>query len=792
MLNPLVSKASCIECPLTFCCANCRRKHEREVHGLEFECPLCRHRKFLCEPSMISNSKFLAHVVKKHLPLHCEKCDRYFTKMEDFVNIDKCVTVSELVTNGERVKGEANGDEVNEKFELLYVNSKGTNEDNQNEGENFEAIVSVDKSNRTAVITPIMRQKYLVDYDTSGSSEAEDITSPKSAKIEGTPYPKVASKTPRSKRTATPHVRKFLLRQRVVEEEDERVDHNHNAMDGSPKSNEVIKNNEGVFIDTPSRENDDQQLLKQSNEVTTPTSHLVSDLCAKIGSTVTTTSTPTHPVTGTWAIFPEQGADSPLSEIEGTTGESPAQSVDNEPLKSDYSDSALPKLKSIIVTNSKLRLESQDSSEKQPTFQQSGSSDTSANKTKRVKFAEDTVFEQDRGPNRIFRKPKRVLTPGPQKPRFCFNPRFQALINRFENQGKTMARTPNVVRFSSPNDGTPAVGDNAVCPVRAIDFKDDSAVAEHEKSSAIDKDSTGNELFKSCVDSPKENEKVDENNALSKVISALANNIAGSLETCLVSALRSAEDHTEIQFKFVITERKVSVKRITDHGLGADVKTTEVDRATESNKENIWSAVARAVKKVFWGDENESKGLGLNYIEGFLCILKCLHLMFYGNRSFTVTPLPSTVRVDGRRYELWCSPPPAGVPQRVAASPAGRGRGPPSTPGRAQLRGEFSILNSAAVRLRRRFGMAQNTAADDLLNLYESESSSKRKYSEMLESQMSPVNRKRHRFEGRIRGRPPLPRTGRPVSKLKTSFSGDSNSFLKEWSKKEDTVNQSF
>ena len=41
-----------------------------------------------------------------------------------------------------------------------------------------------------------------------------------------------------------------------------------------------------------------------------------------------TTSTPTHPVTPNWSLFPVPGTDSPLSEIETT--ESPGQSIDQE------------------------------------------------------------------------------------------------------------------------------------------------------------------------------------------------------------------------------------------------------------------------------------------------------------------------------------------------------------------------------------------------------------------------------------------------------------------------------
>lgn len=71
------------------------------------------------------------------------------------------------------------------------------------------------------------------------------------------------------------------------------------------------------------------------------------------------------------------------------------------------------KLKSIIITGSRLRLGSQDSSEKQVTFGESVNGETSSIKIKRVKFAEDTVFQQEtkvkRGRLFIFLTKKKVI-----------------------------------------------------------------------------------------------------------------------------------------------------------------------------------------------------------------------------------------------------------------------------------------------------------------------------------------------------------------------------------------------
>lgn len=196
----------------------------------------------------------------------------------------------------------------------------------------------------------------------------------------------------------------------------------------------------------------------------------------------------------------------------------------------------------------------------------------------------------------VYRKPKRMLTPGPQRPRFCHNPRFQALINRFENKGFTFARTPIQSPKSKPLESTPPVGDHANKPARAIDFKEDSPIVEADNYS---KEST--ELFRTCVDSPIQP-------GVNNAITALTANIAGSLQTCLSSVLRTTEEETEIQFKFVISKKKVSVKRIVDNGEGTDERSSVIDRNVGYNKENIWSSVAKAVKNVFWGDQGTNFG----------------------------------------------------------------------------------------------------------------------------------------------------------------------------------------
>lgn len=183
-----------------------------------------------------------------------------------------------------------------------------------------------------------------------------------------------------------------------------------------------------------------------------------------------------------------------------------------------------------------------------------------------------------------------MLTPGPQKPRYSYNPRFQALINRFESQGITLARTPKNNKDKEKDlEDTPPAGDHNM-PARAISFKEESPIVESESQSK-----ESNELFKTCTDSPTP--------TMNNAITALSTNIAGTLQTCLTSVLRSNDEETELKFQFVITKKTVSVKRIADNGSGTDYeKLRDVD-SYHQNKENIWSAVTKAVKNMFWNDK---------------------------------------------------------------------------------------------------------------------------------------------------------------------------------------------
>lgn len=141
--------------------------------------------------------------------------------MEDFSSIDKCTSISELLGKEAEV-GNSQIKELDEKFDSIYAKVNKY-------GENIEGIISVNKNSKTAVITPIVRKKYIVDYESSGSEEEDKVGSM-------TPHPKLVPKTPRLKkqRAATPHTKKLLslMRQKVVEEYEETIGDGN--FDGSP------------------------------------------------------------------------------------------------------------------------------------------------------------------------------------------------------------------------------------------------------------------------------------------------------------------------------------------------------------------------------------------------------------------------------------------------------------------------------------------------------------------------------------------------------------------------------
>lgn len=213
-------QARCIVCQLVYCCADCRRRHERTTHDLTYDCPICRGFQFLCKPEHL-NQEFIQHLTTEHTPLRCKKCYKIFKNMEDFSNLEACTSISELVGSEPEISN-SQLKEAENKFESIYEKV------NNNDSENFEGIISVNKSSKTAVITPIVRKKHLVDYESSESEEELKVGT-------ATPFPKLVPKTPRLKRqrAATPHVKKLLglMRQKVVEEYEETIDDNY---DGSP------------------------------------------------------------------------------------------------------------------------------------------------------------------------------------------------------------------------------------------------------------------------------------------------------------------------------------------------------------------------------------------------------------------------------------------------------------------------------------------------------------------------------------------------------------------------------
>lgn len=163
--------------------------------------------------------------------------------MEDLIDVDKCVTISELVD--EPLHKDDVAKVIDNEFDSLYHNAL-----NNNERENIAAIVSINKSNRTAVITPLSKDQHLVDYE---SSDAESEGSPK-VQFVTTPHPKIVPKTPVSKkyyRSATPHVNKYvqLMKQKAIDDYEEAIAKEENT-NMSPISGAMsgIGRLEGIYI----------------------------------------------------------------------------------------------------------------------------------------------------------------------------------------------------------------------------------------------------------------------------------------------------------------------------------------------------------------------------------------------------------------------------------------------------------------------------------------------------------------------------------------------------------------
>lgn len=144
--------------------------------------------------------------------------------MEDLITIDKCISVSELIQEVVIKDVEDNFDSIYNKIEY------------NNESEYVEGFIAIDKSSKTAIVTPVVRKKHLVDYEVSDSEE-ENVEDKNKFEVMKTPHPKADRKTSKFKnqRCATPHVKKFLtlMRQKAVEDYVIAVEEEDN---GSPKT----------------------------------------------------------------------------------------------------------------------------------------------------------------------------------------------------------------------------------------------------------------------------------------------------------------------------------------------------------------------------------------------------------------------------------------------------------------------------------------------------------------------------------------------------------------------------
>lgn len=81
-------------CKRLFCCNKCRRRHEQKTHNLVYECAICRGDPLIIDPEKSESSPLidlLEHVRIKHMPLHCNKCDKMYNSPEDLKpDLGKC------------------------------------------------------------------------------------------------------------------------------------------------------------------------------------------------------------------------------------------------------------------------------------------------------------------------------------------------------------------------------------------------------------------------------------------------------------------------------------------------------------------------------------------------------------------------------------------------------------------------------------------------------------------------------------------------------------------------------
>uniref|UniRef100_A0A182Q294 C2H2-type domain-containing protein n=1 Tax=Anopheles farauti TaxID=69004 RepID=A0A182Q294_9DIPT len=89
-------EVQCRTCAKVFCCAKCRQKHEdgnhQEAAMLRKICYICNDRPFPLrkDTKITPNNLLVAHIVKEHLPLQCNRCQKVFYTWKDFEDINKC------------------------------------------------------------------------------------------------------------------------------------------------------------------------------------------------------------------------------------------------------------------------------------------------------------------------------------------------------------------------------------------------------------------------------------------------------------------------------------------------------------------------------------------------------------------------------------------------------------------------------------------------------------------------------------------------------------------------------
>ncbi|XP_052863511.1 mitosis initiation protein fs(1)Ya [Anopheles cruzii] len=100
-------EVQCRTCGQVFCCAKCRHKHEdadhQEAAMIRKICYICNQRPFPLrrDTKITMNNVLIAHILKEHMPLRCNRCMKVFYSLLDLQQLNKCFMLCPNSNEGE-------------------------------------------------------------------------------------------------------------------------------------------------------------------------------------------------------------------------------------------------------------------------------------------------------------------------------------------------------------------------------------------------------------------------------------------------------------------------------------------------------------------------------------------------------------------------------------------------------------------------------------------------------------------------------------------------------------------